>query len=67
MDHEGLLKRINEATDTPPSLMEDFGDPGRAWKDEDKRRGHWRCEFTVAVPKLISHVKNLFGNRREKS
>ena len=60
MDHHDLMKRINESINESPKIIKEMDDPGKSWKDDDRRKGYRRYEFLVEVPGLIRKIKKLF-------
>ena len=63
MKHSDYMKRLNDETNTPPSLMEDFGDPGQRFKDADKRAGFVRYEFKAKISSIRNAFSKLFGGK----
>jgi hypothetical protein len=63
VNHKDMMDRINSSTNKPPSLIEDFDDSGKQWKDADRRAGYTRVEATVSTTTISRIFKKLFRRK----
>jgi hypothetical protein len=63
MEHDDLIKRINNETNTPP-VMEAYDEQGNEWRDTDRQSGHVRYEIKVPLSRLGDIVSKLFGGKK---